>query len=60
MNKRGSLLDELRVRYEEVQEPTDDHGDVESFEAIDVDQGHSHEPRLNRVLSSFLRSFPAV
>lgn len=35
MNKRGSLLDELRVRYEAVQEPLDDHDDVESYEAID-------------------------
>jgi hypothetical protein len=33
---RGSLLDELRVRYEAVQESTDDHGDVETFEAIDA------------------------
>ena len=31
-----SLLDELRVRYEAVQEPTDDHDDVESFEEIDA------------------------
>ena len=31
-----SLLDELRVRYEAVQESTDDHGDVESFQAIDA------------------------
>ena len=36
MNKSGSLLDELRVRYEAVQESTDDHGEVESFEAIDA------------------------
>ena len=36
MNKRGSLLDELRIGYEAVQEPTDDHGGVESFEAIDA------------------------
>ena len=35
MNKPGSLLDELRVRYEAVPKPTDDHGDVESFQAID-------------------------
>ena len=34
--KRRSLLDELRVRYEAVQESTDDHGDVESFEAINA------------------------
>jgi hypothetical protein len=36
MNKRGLLLDELRVRYEAVQEPADDRGDVESFQAIDA------------------------
>lgn len=36
INKPGSLLDELRVRYEAVQESTDDRGDVESFEAIDA------------------------
>jgi hypothetical protein len=36
MNRRGSLLDELRVRYEAVQESTDEHSDVESFEAIDA------------------------
>ncbi len=36
MNKRGSLLDELRVRYEALPESTDDHGDVESFQAIDA------------------------
>ena len=36
MNNPGSLLDELRVRYEAVQESTDDHADVESFEAIDA------------------------
>ena len=36
MNKRGSLLDELRVRYEAVQEPPDDRADVETFEAIDA------------------------
>ncbi len=36
MNKRGPLLDELRVQYEAVQESIDDHGDVESFQAIDA------------------------
>ena len=36
MIERGTLLDELRVRYEAVQEPLDDHGDVESFEAINA------------------------
>ncbi len=36
MNKPGSLLDELRVRYEALPESTDDHGDVESFQAIDA------------------------
>ena len=36
MNKRGLLLDELRVRYEAVQEPIDDRGEVESFQAIDA------------------------
>ena len=35
MNHAGSLLDELRVRYEALPESTDDRGDVESFEAID-------------------------
>ena len=34
--KRGLLLDELRVRYEAVQEPPDDRADVESFQAIDA------------------------
>ena len=34
--KHRSLLDELRVRYEAVHESTDDHVDVESFEAIDA------------------------
>ena len=33
---RGALLDELRVRYEAVHDSTDDHVDVESFEAIDA------------------------
>jgi hypothetical protein len=36
MTKHGSLLDELRARYEAVQESTDDRGDVESFQAIDA------------------------
>ena len=36
MNNPASLLDELRVRYEALPESTDDHGDVESFEAIDA------------------------
>jgi hypothetical protein len=36
MNKRDSLLDELRVRYEALPESTDDHCDVESFQAIDA------------------------
>ena len=36
MNVPASLLDELRVKYEAVQESTDDHGDVESIEAIDA------------------------
>jgi hypothetical protein len=36
MNNADSLLDELRVRYEAVQESTDDHDDVESFQAIDA------------------------
>ena len=36
MNKRGLLLDELRVRHEALPESTDHHCDVESFEAIDA------------------------
>ena len=36
MNKRGLLLDELRVRYEALPESIDDRGDVESFQAIDA------------------------
>ena len=36
MNNADSLLNELRVRYEAVQESADDHGDVESFQAIDA------------------------
>ena len=35
VSKRGSLLDDLRVRYEALQESSDDHGDVEAFQAID-------------------------
>src|SRR5271157_4407454 len=36
MNKPASLLDELRVRYEALPESTDEHGDVEGFQAIDA------------------------
>jgi hypothetical protein len=36
MNKPGSLIDQLRVRYEALPESTDDHSDVESFQAIDA------------------------
>ena len=36
MHKPGSLLDELRVRYEALPESIDDHGDVEAFQAIDA------------------------
>lgn len=36
MTKRGSLLDELRVQYEAVRESANEHGDVESFQAIDA------------------------
>ena len=36
MNKRGSLLDELRMQYEATREPADDRGDIETFEAIDA------------------------
>jgi hypothetical protein len=36
MNSADSLLDDLRVRYEALPEPTDAHGDVESFQAIDA------------------------
>jgi hypothetical protein len=36
MNKHGSLLDELRVRYEALQQSTDERGDIESFQAIDA------------------------
>jgi hypothetical protein len=36
MNKRDSLLDELRIQYEAVHESADERGDVENFEAIDA------------------------
>jgi hypothetical protein len=36
MNKRGSLLDELRAQYEATREPSNEHGNVEGFQAIDV------------------------
>ena len=36
MNKRRSLLDELRVQYDAVHESADDRGDVERFDAIDA------------------------
>src|SRR5271165_2070819 len=36
MNNPGSLLDELRVRYEALPESTDDHGDVEGFQSVDA------------------------
>jgi hypothetical protein len=37
MNHRGSLLDELRTRYEAAaHQPADARGDVEAFEAIDA------------------------
>jgi len=32
---RSSLLDELRIQYEAVREPTQEHGDVENYQAID-------------------------
>jgi len=35
MNKRGSLLDELRTQYEAAREPSNEHGNVEGFQAID-------------------------
>ena len=35
MNKRGSLLDELRAQYEAAREPGNEHGNVEGFQAID-------------------------
>jgi hypothetical protein len=36
MNHADPLLDELRVQYEALPESTDDHGEVESFQAIDA------------------------
>ncbi len=36
MDKPGSLLDELRTQYEAGRESTDEHADVESFQAIDA------------------------
>jgi hypothetical protein len=36
MNNPGSLLDELRVRYDALPESTGDRGDVETFQAIEV------------------------
>ena len=36
MDKPGSLLDELRAQYEAARESTDEHADVESFQAIDA------------------------
>jgi len=36
MTRRGSLLDTLRVQYEAVREPVNEHGDVESFQAVDA------------------------
>jgi hypothetical protein len=36
MNKPGSLLDELRTQYESARESTQEHADVESFQAIDA------------------------
>ena len=36
MNKRGSLLDELRVQYEAMRESTHEQGNVESFQTIDA------------------------
>jgi hypothetical protein len=36
MNNADPLLDELRVQYEALPESTDDHGEVESFQAIDA------------------------
>ncbi|TMH29893.1 MAG: hypothetical protein E6H66_19235 [Betaproteobacteria bacterium] len=36
MNKAGSLLDELRTQYESARESTQEHADVESFQAIDA------------------------
>ena len=36
MDKPRSLLDELRAQYEAAHESTDEHADVESFQAIDA------------------------
>jgi hypothetical protein len=36
MNKRRSLLDELRVQYDAVHESANDRGDVERFDSIDA------------------------
>jgi hypothetical protein len=36
MNKPGSLLDELRTQYESARESTQEHADVEGFQAIDA------------------------
>ena len=36
MNKPASLLDELRTQYEAARQPTQEHADVESFQAIDA------------------------
>jgi len=36
MNKPGSLLDELRTQYELARESTQEHANVESFQAIDA------------------------
>ena len=36
MNKPGSLLDELRTQYESARESTQEHADVEGFQAIDT------------------------
>ena len=36
MNKPGSLLDELRTQYESARESTQEHANVESFQAIDA------------------------
>jgi hypothetical protein len=33
---RPSLLDELRVQYEEARQATHEHADVETFQAIDA------------------------
>src|SRR5215468_5644508 len=36
MNKPASLLDELRTQYEAARQTTQDHANVESFQAIDA------------------------